>query len=138
MNLSMDYLVAAGKAKVVSFVKPEVTLMNGAYYAINFQEDISEILIKATGGFQGKYVFGVSAGKGYHSVSIALDFTDSNNPIFYWMDAGGVYEVSSEQMTSLFLGYVNDAISSYDRKNNIDSSNKNHVEKITTDIYQLK
>jgi RHS repeat-associated protein len=151
IDYTMKKLIKKGLAESPVIINPVAEkTSNGTYRASHYDQSIGDVLINATDGVRGTYVFAISPGEGYHSTSVILDYTDPANPLFYYRDQhanvnDSYYEASvhgaaltSQQLDNYFIGWTNGAIDYYDKEGKINASSKKHIEGLSTSIYKLK
>ncbi len=81
--------------------------------------NLENSLLNSLNGIKGVYYFGVSVGNGYHSTALGVDYTDTNNPVYYFLDQKGIVEYTNfnDLVNEKYLPYTNGAIGNYGEGN---------------------
>ncbi len=134
IDYTMQQLMAKGLAYDPVVLKPTVN-ESGEVTGYENGESVSNAILNSANGIRGIYIFGVSAGNGYHSTSVKLDLTDLNNPQFYFLDQHSNITQENNFNTSLSREQLDDLYIMWsDAANYQYGGDKN----VNTNIYKLK
>lgn len=115
INHTLKILSRRGLAESIGSFSP-VKNANGRATGFN---NLENEILDSFDDIEGVYFLGVSLGNGYHSTALGVDYTDTSNPVYYFLDNHGIVKYTNfdDLVTQKYVHYTNMAIRGYGEGN---------------------